>query len=122
MQIDDIVLVKPGDKVPLDGEVVSGDSMLDTSALTGEPTPRAGRVGTSVMAGMINLTSALTIRVTKIFSESSIAKILDLVENASARKATTEKFITTFARWYTPVVVAHRRCHCRSTPTVRLRG
>jgi Cd2+/Zn2+-exporting ATPase len=105
VQIDDIVLVKPGDKVPLDGEVVSGDSMLDTSALTGEPTPRAGRVGTSVMAGMINLTSSLKIRVTKIFSESSIAKILDLVENASARKATTEKFITTFARWYTPAVV-----------------
>ncbi len=106
VQVGDIVLVKPGDKVPLDGDVISGDSMLDTSALTGEPTPRTGRVGTSVMAGMINLTSALTIRVTKIFSESSIAKILDLVENASARKATTEKFITAFARWYTPIVVA----------------
>ncbi len=105
VHVGDIVLVKPGDKVPLDGEVILGDSMLDTSALTGEPIPRTSRVGDSIMAGMINLTSALTIRVTKVFSESSIAKILDLVENASARKATTEKFITTFARWYTPAVV-----------------
>ena len=99
------ILIKPGEKVPLDGEVVEGNSMLDTSALTGESVPRSIKEGEQVMAGMINKTGALTVKVTKLFGESSIAKILDLVENATSKKAETEKFITKFARYYTPVVV-----------------
>ncbi|MDX9786316.1 MAG: heavy metal translocating P-type ATPase [Desulfobacterales bacterium] len=105
VRVGEIILVKPGEKVPLDGEVVMGQSSLDASALTGESVPLSARIGDSLMAGMINLAGALKLRVTKPFNESSIAKILDLVENASARKAATEKFITRFARWYTPIVV-----------------
>jgi Zn2+/Cd2+-exporting ATPase len=100
-----IILVKPGEKVPLDGTVLSGESQLDTSPLTGESRPQKTQPGTDVLAGSINLTGALTIRVTRLFKESSIVKILDLVQNAAARKAKTEKFITTFARYYTPAVV-----------------
>lgn len=99
------ILIKPGEKIPLDGDVIEGDSMLDTSALTGESVPRAVKEGEPVMAGMINKSGTLTVKVTKLFGESSIAKILDLVENATAKKAKTEKFITKFARYYTPVVV-----------------
>ena len=99
------ILIKPGEKIPLDGEVIEGNSMLDTSALTGESVPRSVKQGESVMAGMINKSGTLTVKVTKLFGESSIAKILDLVENATAKKAKTEKFITKFARYYTPVVV-----------------
>jgi Cd2+/Zn2+-exporting ATPase len=99
------ILIKPGEKIPLDGEVVEGKSMLDTSALTGESVPRSVKEGEQVMAGMINKSGTLTVLVTKLFGESSISKILDLVENATARKAKTEKFITKFARYYTPVVV-----------------
>ena len=106
VQVGEVILVRPGEKVPLDGEVLAGQSSLDTSALTGEPIPRSARTGDSLMAGMINLTASLKLQVTKPFNESSIAKVLELVENASARKAATEKFITRFARWYTPVVVA----------------
>jgi Zn2+/Cd2+-exporting ATPase len=98
-------LVKPGEKVPLDGDITEGDSQVDTSALTGESVPRVVKVGDPVLAGMINKSGVLTVRVTKLFGESSIAKILDLVENASSKKAATEKFITKFARYYTPVVV-----------------
>jgi Cd2+/Zn2+-exporting ATPase len=100
-----IILIKPGEKVPLDGEIVLGDSQLDTSALTGEPVPLTARAGDPVRAGEINLSGALKVRVTRPFKDSSIAKILDLVQNASARKADTEKFITRFARYYTPAVV-----------------
>lgn len=100
-----IILVKPGEKIPLDGEVLEGNSQVDTSALTGESVPRIVRVGETVLAGMINQTGVLTLRVTKLFGESSIAKILDLVENATSKKAETEKFITRFARYYTPIVV-----------------
>ncbi len=100
-----IILVKPGEKIPLDGEVIEGSSMLDTSALTGESVPRSVKEGEAVMAGMINKSGTLTVKVTKLFGESSITKILDLVENATAKKAKTEKFITKFARYYTPAVV-----------------
>jgi Cd2+/Zn2+-exporting ATPase len=106
VRVGDTILVRPGEKVPLDGQVLSGESSLDTSALTGEPVPVGARRGDAVMAGMINLSAALVMRVTRPFNESSIAKVLTLVESAAARKATTEKFITTFARWYTPAVVA----------------
>ncbi|WP_019504411.1 heavy metal translocating P-type ATPase [Pleurocapsa sp. PCC 7319] len=103
--VGDTIIIKPGEKVPLDGEILSGSSQLDTSALTGESVPRTVREGEIILAGAINQTGSLTVRVTKLFAESSIAKILDLVENASSKKAPTEKFITRFARYYTPVVV-----------------
>ncbi|MBU4566615.1 MAG: cadmium-translocating P-type ATPase [Desulfarculus sp.] len=106
VNIGDIILIKPGEKVPLDGEVVEGSSQVDTSPLTGEPVPVQVRPGDIVMAGTINTASAVTVRVTKLFAASSISRILELVENAASRKAATEKFITTFARYYTPVVVA----------------
>jgi Cd2+/Zn2+-exporting ATPase len=105
VNIGEVILVKPGEKVPLDGDVVSGNSHLDTSVLTGEPVPITVKPGDPVLAGQINQTEALTVRVTRLFKESSIAKVMELVENATARKAQTEKFITTFARYYTPAVV-----------------
>jgi len=100
------ILVRPGERVPLDGEVEGGASQVDTSALTGEPVPRRMRAGDAILAGMINQTGALTVRVTRTSGESSIARILDLVENAAGKKAVTEQFITRFARVYTPIVVA----------------
>ena len=103
--VGEIIVIKPGEKVPLDGEILSGSSQVDTSALTGESVPKTVREGEMILAGAINQTGSLTVRVTKLFAESSIAKILDLVENASAKKAPTEKFMTRFARYYTPVVV-----------------
>lgn len=105
VQVGQQILVRPGEKVPLDGEIVNGSSFVDTSALTGESVPRKVQVGNTVLAGMINTTGVLTMRVTKVLAESSVQKILDLVENASTHKASTEKFITTFARYYTPAVV-----------------
>ena len=105
VKVGDTIVIKPGEKVPLDGEIVDGSSQVDTSALTGESVPRTVKVGEPVLAGMINQTGLLTVTVTKLFGESSIAKILDLVENASSKKAETEKFITKFARRYTPIVV-----------------
>jgi Cd2+/Zn2+-exporting ATPase len=105
VKIGDIILVKPGEKIPLDGEILEGTSQVDTSALTGEPVPRTVKVGETVFAGMINKTGVLTVKVSKTFGESSIAKIMNLVENASSKKAKTEKFITRFAQYYTPVVV-----------------
>ena len=105
VEVGDTIVIKPGEKVPLDGEILSGNSQVDTSALTGESVPRTVRQGETILAGVINQTGSLTVRVTKLFAESSIAKILDLVENASSKKAPTEKFITRFARYYTPVVV-----------------
>ncbi len=106
VRVGELIVVKPGEKVPLDGQVLAGQSSLDTSALTGESVPVSARIGDRLLAGMINLSAVLKLRVTKPFNESSMAKVLELVENASARKAVTEKFITTFARWYTPAVVA----------------
>ncbi|WP_414530371.1 heavy metal translocating P-type ATPase [Nodularia chucula] len=105
INVGDLILVKPGEKVPLDGEILEGNSQVDTSALTGESVPRTVKPGDTILAGMINSSGVLTIRVTKLFGESSIAKVLDLVENATSKKASTEKFITKFARYYTPVVV-----------------
>jgi Zn2+/Cd2+-exporting ATPase len=105
VKVGDTIIIKPGEKVPLDGEVIDGKSQIDTSALTGESVPRSVRVGETVLAGTINQTGALTVIVSKLFGESSISRILDLVENASAKKAETEKFITKFARRYTPIVV-----------------
>lgn len=105
VNIEDIIIVRPGERVPLDGVVIEGKSTLDTSALTGESAPRDVMVGEEVLGGFINKNGLLTIKVTKDFSESTISKILDLVQNASSKKAPTEKFITKFARYYTPVVV-----------------
>ena len=105
VKVGDTIIIKPGEKVPLDGDVIDGNSQVDTSALTGESVPRTVRIGEPVLAGMINQTGVLTVTVTKLFGESSIARILDLVENASSKKAETEKFITKFARRYTPIVV-----------------
>ncbi len=105
VQVGDVIIVKPGEKIPLDGEITQGASQIDTSALTGESVPRTVKVGETVLAGTINKSGVLTVRVSKLFAESSISKILHLVENASSKKAATEKFITRFARYYTPVVV-----------------
>lgn len=104
--VGNIIVVKPGEKIPLDGEVVDGASQVDTSPLTGESIPKSVRPGDAVMGGVVNNSAALTIRVSKPFQESSISRVLELVESAAARKAKTEKFITTFARYYTPMVVA----------------
>lgn len=103
--IGDLIVVKPGEKVPLDGKVVEGKSTLDTSALTGESLPRDVETGGTVLSGSVNKSGLLTIEVTKEFGESTVSKILDLVQNASSQKAPTENFITKFARYYTPVVV-----------------
>ena len=100
-----IIIVKPGEKIPLDGVIIDGNSFVDTSALTGESVPRSVKENETVLAGMINKSGMITIEVAKEFGESSISKILELVENASSKKAETEKFITVFARYYTPVVV-----------------
>ncbi|WP_459502520.1 heavy metal translocating P-type ATPase [Bacillus sp. C1] len=105
VRIGDYIIVKPGEKVPLDGKVVEGTSMVDTSALTGESVPREVEVGNDVLSGFVNQNGVLTIEVTKEFGESTVSKILDLVQNASSRKAPTENFITKFARYYTPAVV-----------------
>ncbi|MEI4831938.1 heavy metal translocating P-type ATPase [Bacillus sp. FJAT-53711] len=105
VQIGDFIIVKPGEKVPLDGKVIEGTSMVDTSALTGESVPREVEVGGDVLSGFVNQNGVLTIEVTKEYGESTVSKILDLVQNASSRKAQTENFITKFARYYTPAVV-----------------
>ncbi|MDA8222868.1 heavy metal translocating P-type ATPase [Desulfosporosinus sp.] len=105
VQVGQTILVRPGEKVPLDGEVVQGSSFVDTSALTGESVPRNIEAGNTILSGMVNSSGVLTVRVTRPYAESSVQKILDLVENASSRKAPTEKFITTFSRYYTPAVV-----------------
>ncbi len=103
--VGDIILIKPGERIPLDGDVVEGTSTLDTAALTGESLPRSVGPGESVVSGCVNLSGLLRVKVTKPFEESTVAKILDLVENASAKKAKAENFITKFARYYTPAVV-----------------
>ena len=105
VQIGDTIIVKPGERVPLDGKIIKGSSTLDTSALTGESMPREVEAGMEVISGCINQTGILTIQTTKEFGESTVAKILDLVENASDKKGRMENFITHFARYYTPVVV-----------------
>ncbi len=103
--VSEIIIVKPGENIPLDGIVVSGNTMVDTKALTGESVPREVVVGDEVLSGCINQNGVISIEVTKPFAESQVMKILDLVENSASRKAPTENFITIFARYYTPVVV-----------------
>ncbi len=105
VQIGDIIIIKPGEKVPLDGEVLEGCSMVDTSALTGESVPRKVESGEEILSGMINKDGLLTVIVTKEYGQSTVSRILELVENATGKKAPTEQFITKFARYYTPVVV-----------------
>ena len=105
VQIGDYIIVKPGEKIPLDGFVVDGNSMVDTSALTGESVLRTIKAGDEVLSGFINKNSLLTIKVAKDFSESTVSKILDLVENASSKKSKTENFISVFSKYYTPIVV-----------------
>ena len=105
VNIGDTIIVKPGERVPLDGKIIKGVSALDTSALTGESMPREVEPGMDVISGCINQTGILTIETTKEFEESTVAKILDLVENASDKKGRTENFISRFARYYTPIVV-----------------
>lgn len=105
VNIGDTIIVKPGEKVPLDGTILDGTSFVDTAALTGESVPRKVNVKDEVMAGMINQSGLLAVQVNKLFGDSSVSKILELVENATSQKAETEKFITTFARYYTPIVV-----------------
>ncbi|MDE5715656.1 MAG: cadmium-translocating P-type ATPase [Anaeroplasmataceae bacterium] len=103
--IDEIIVVQPGDKIPLDGIIVEGSSTLDTKALTGESLPQEVKEGEDVISGCINMTQTLHIRVTKVFYDSTVSKILELVENASEHKSKTENFITKFAKYYTPAVV-----------------
>ena len=105
VEVDAVIVVKPGERVPLDGVVLSGVSTLDTAALTGESVPRDAAPGDAVISGCVNLSGLLRIRVTRPCSESTVSKILDLVENASEKKAVSEQFITRFARYYTPCVV-----------------
>ncbi|TWH80693.1 heavy metal translocating P-type ATPase [Sedimentibacter saalensis] len=105
VKIGDIIVIKPGEKVPLDGIVIEGSSMLDTSALTGESVPREIIAGSDLLSGCININGLVTARVTKEFEESTVSKILDLVENAGSKKSKSEQFITKFARYYTPTVV-----------------
>lgn len=105
VRIGDLIVIKPGEKIPLDGKVVEGASSVDTSALTGESMPRELEPGMLALSGFVNKNGVLTVEVTKEFGESTVSKILDLVQNASSRKAPTENFITKFARYYTPAVV-----------------
>ena len=105
IKVADIIVVKPGEKVPLDGRIINGNSAFDTSALTGESLPREAKTGDNVLSGFINKTGLVEIEVAKVFSESTVSKILNLVENASSKKSKTENFITKFAKYYTPAVV-----------------
>ncbi len=104
VKINQIILVKPGEKIPLDGEIIDGSSQLDTSPLTGESFPKDVNKGDAVLSGTINKSGLLLVKVTKLFRDSSVAKMLELIENATSKKAETEKFITRFSKYYTPVV------------------
>mgnify|MGYP004498230055 CR=1 FL=1 len=105
VDIDEIIEIKSGEKVPLDGIVIEGSSMLDTSSLTGESVPRRVEVGNEILSGCINKNGLLKVKVTKKYEESTVSKILDLIENATAKKSKSENFITKFSRYYTPIVV-----------------
>ncbi len=105
LKVDDLIAVKAGEKIPVDGKIVSGETALETSALTGESLPKDVAEGDQVLSGMINLNKLITVKVTKEYKDSTVKKILDLVENASSKKAPTEQFISKFARYYTPFVV-----------------
>ena len=105
VEVGTIIVVKPGERIPLDGIVVDGESMIDTSSLTGESVPRHVSEGKEVISGCVNGSGLLKIKTIKEFDDSTVAKILELVESASSKKAKVENFITRFARYYTPVVV-----------------
>lgn len=120
VEVGTIIVVKPGEKIPIDGEVVEGSSTLNTSALTGESLPREVESGDEVISGCININGLLKIRTTKEFGESTVSKILDLVENASSRKSKAEDFISKFARVYTPTVVAAAIALALVPPFVRM--
>ena len=120
VEIGSVIVVNPGEKIPIDGVVESGESSLNTSALTGESVPRDVKPGDEVVSGCINMSGVLHIRTTKIFGESTVSKVLDLVENASSRKSRSENFIARFARYYTPVVVIGAAALAALPPLVRL--
>lgn len=120
VEVGTIIVVKPGEKIPIDGEVVEGSSTLNTSALTGESLPREVESGDEVISGCININGLLKVRTTKEFGESTVSKILDLVENASSRKSKAEDFISKFARVYTPAVVAAAIALALVPPLVRM--
>jgi Cd2+/Zn2+-exporting ATPase len=105
VNIGDIILIKPGERIPLDGKIIKGNSALDTSALTGESLPKDVTIGDEVLSGSVNKNGTIEVSILKIFSESTVSKILEMVENASSKKSDAEKFITKFARYYTPIVV-----------------
>ena len=105
VKINDIIIVKPGEKIPLDGYIIEGNCQLDTKALTGESMPREVGIGDEVLSGCINLNCVIKIKVSKMYGESTVSKILDLVENAANKKSKSENFITKFAQYYTPIVV-----------------
>lgn len=122
VEIGSVIVVQPGEKVPIDGIVMEGSSTLNTSALTGESLPRDAKEGDEIISGCINMTGVLKIRTTKEFGESTVSKILDLVENASSRKSRSEEFITKFARIYTPAVVYSAVALAVLPPLVRMLG
>ena len=120
VEIGTVITVKPGEKIPIDGIVENGESSLNTSALTGESVPRDVKPGDEVISGCINMSGLLTVRTTKVFGESTVSKVLDLVENASSRKSRSENFIARFARYYTPIVVFSAAALALLPPLVRL--
>ena len=120
MEIGSVIVVQPGEKVPIDGVVLEGASTLNTSALTGESLPREVRAGDEILSGCINMSGLIRVRTTKEFGESTVSKILDLVENASSRKSKSEDFISKFARVYTPAVCIAALALAVLPPLVRL--
>lgn len=120
VEIGTEIIVNPGEKVPIDGIIISGDSTLNTSALTGESVPRSAKVGDEIISGCINLTGVLKIKTTKEFGDSTVSKILDLVENSSMKKSKSENFITKFARYYTPAVCGGALLLAILPPIIRL--
>ena len=121
VEVGTIIVVQPGEKVPIDGVIEEGSSTLNTSALTGESVPREATAGEEVISGCINLTGLLKIRTTKEFGESTVSKILDLVENSSSKKSRSENFISKFARYYTPAVCYSALALAILPPLVRIR-
>ena len=120
VEIGSVIVVQPGEKVPLDGVILSGASSLNTSALTGESLPRDAKAGDEVISGCINMTGVLRIQTTKAFGESTVSKILELVEDSSSRKSKSENFISKFARVYTPAVCYSALALAVLPPVVRL--
>ncbi|MGB5824296.1 MAG: heavy metal translocating P-type ATPase [Proteocatella sp.] len=122
VEVDDIIEIKPGERIPLDAVVVGGYSMIDTAALTGEAVPKSVKAGDEILSGCININGVITAKVTKKYAESTVSKILNLVENASSKKSKSEKFITKFARYYTPVVVGFAALLATVPPIVMGQG